>query len=303
MNVEIHQLRYFVAVAERGHFTRAAADLAVAQPSVSKQIRKLEQELGTPLLDRGHGHVALTQAGEVLLPWAKRVLNDLATAQLEVRDVEGLARGRLSIGATPSLTTVLLPSLLARFHAAHPGIALAVREAGSRDLLRGLAQGEVELALVILPIAEGAFAATPLFHEELVVAVPRGHALARRRNVRMSELRELPFVMFREGYDLRLATLTACQGAGFEPQIAIDGGEMDGVLRMVERGLGIAVVPRSVAEPRSGLIGVRLTEPPLERTIGLAQRRDWRLSRAAEAFAKLAVGAAAGRTLNLLQRE
>lgn len=293
--MELHQLRYFVAVAERGHFTRAAADLAVAQPSVSNQIRKLEDELGTRLLDRGHGHVALTQAGEALLPWAKRVLSDLATAELEVRDVEGLARGRLSIGATPSLTTVLLPGLLAAFHAEHPGIALAVREAGSGDLLRGLAQGEVELALVILPIPEDEFAATPLFREELVVAVPEGHAIARRRSVRVAELRELPFVMFREGYDLRTATLAACQSAGFEPRVAVAGGEMDGVLRMVASGLGVAVVPRSVAEPRAGLVGVRLTDPPLERTIGLAQRRDWRLSRAAEAFA--------GRTLRMLQRE
>jgi len=288
--MEFHQLRYFVAVAERRHFTRAASDLAVAQPSVSKQIRKLEGELGAPLFQRVRGRVALTQAGEALLPWAKRVLDDVAGARAQVRELAGLARGRLAVGATPSLTTVLLPDVLARFHAEHPGIDLVVHEAGSRDLLQRLAQGEVEVALVILPVQEEAFASLPLLRERLVLAVARAHAFAKRSKVSVAELRDVPLVMFREGYDLRSVTIAACQRAGFEPSFALEGGEMDGVLRMVAAGLGVAVVPGSVVERGGPLVAVALSEPTLERTIGLAHRRDWLLSPAAERFSALLVG-------------
>ena len=287
MAVEIHQLRYFVTVAERRHFTQAAADLAVAQPSVSKQIRKLEGELGAPLFQRTRGEIALTQAGEALLPWAKRVLADVDGARHEVRDLAGLARGRLSVGATPSLTTVVLPAMLARFHGEHPGIELVLHEAGSRVLLERPERGDVELALVILPIQEESFATTPLFREELVLAVPRDHQFARRRSVRVADLRDVPLVMFREGYDLRAVTIAACQQAGFEPTFALEGGEMDGVLRMAAAGLGVAVVPRSVIEQDGPLVAVRLADPPLERTVGLAHRRDWTLSPAAVRFAAL----------------
>lgn len=289
MVVELRQLRYFVAVAELRHFTRAASELSVAQPSVSNSIRKLERELGSPLFHRVRGRVALTQAGEALLPWAKRALDDVAGARSQVRELAGLARGRLAVGATPSLTTVLLPEVLARFHAEHPGIDLVLHEAGSRDLLQRLAQGEVEVALVILPVSQDSFATVPLRREELVLAVPRDHRFARRRRIAVGDLRDVPLVMFREGYDLRAVTIAACQHAGFEPSFALEGGEMDGVLRMVAAGLGVAVVPRSVVEPGGALVAVRLSEPTLEREIGLAHRRDWTLSPAAERFSTLLV--------------
>src|SRR5438094_8445000 len=118
--MELHQLRYFVAVAEERHFTKAARGLRVAQPSVSRAIRVLEEELGTPLFHRMKGNVALTAAGEVLLPWARRVLADVGGAALEVRELADLRRGRLAARATPALTTTLLPHALARFHQSFP---------------------------------------------------------------------------------------------------------------------------------------------------------------------------------------
>src|SRR6266513_3808012 len=150
--MELQQLRYFVAVAGTGKFTAAARDLHVAQPSISKQVRKLEDELGAVLLERRRTGVALTDAGAILLPWAKRMLADLDGARSEVAGLATLERGRLSVGATPSLSTVLLPRVLAAFHAEHPGITLSVVEAGSRDLVERLGSGDLDLALVILPV-------------------------------------------------------------------------------------------------------------------------------------------------------
>jgi len=278
--VQLSQLRAFVAVAERRHFTRAAGDLGIAQPSLSKQIRNLEDDLGTPLFHRMKGNVTLTPGGETLLPWARRVLADVDAAASEVRELGGLRRGRLSVGATPSLSTALLPDALARFHGRYPGIEIELTEAGSRDLVRSLEQGALDIALVILPLRHAVLETAALFREELVLAVPRDHPLARRRAVPLAELRDQPFVMFREGYDLRAATFDACRRAGFAPRLAVEGAEMDGVLRMAAAGIGVAIVPSIVLPADGPLRTVRLAQP-LTRTIGFARRRDRRQSRAA----------------------
>src|SRR5438445_5262708 len=189
MGIELHQLRYFVAVAEERHFTKAARGLRVAQPSVSRAIRVLEEELGTPLCHRMTGNVALTPAGETLLPWARRVLADVDGATGEVRELADLRRGRLAVGATPSLTTTLLPPALARFHAAFPGVELVLHEAGSRDLVRELEQGALDIALVILPLRHEMLETTPLLREELVLAVAPDHALASRKTIAIADSR------------------------------------------------------------------------------------------------------------------
>jgi len=285
--MELQQLRYFVAVADSGKFTTAARELHVAQPSVSKQVRKLESELGTILLERRKAGTVLTDAGEILLPWARRVLADVDGARAEVAGVATLERGRLSIGATPSLSTVLLPRVLAKFHDEHPGVTLNVVEAGSRDLVDRLASGDLDLALVILPVPrEELFDTAPLLREELVLAVAKRHPLAKRKVVRVSDLRGVPLVMFRDGYDLRSATIAACEQAGFHPTFAIEGAEMDGVLQMAAAGVGVAVVPSMVVTRGGPLVAVRLSHPTPSRSVGVAFRRDRHHSRAADAFAE-----------------
>ncbi len=293
--VQLHQLRYFVAVSDERHFTRAARQLHVAQPSVSSAIRALERELGASLLHRSRGAVDLTAAGETFLPWARQVLADCEAGRAAVHDVLGLSRGRLALGATPSLTTTALPAVLGEFHGRYPGIELALHEAGSPDLVDRLEQARLDLALVILPIAHSWVRATALYQEELVLAVSPGHALAARDRVALGELRDVPLVMFRDGYDLRISTLAACRQAGFQPTLAIDGGEMDGVLALTAAGLGAAVVPASAISPGSptgpaagrGLCAVRFEAASLTRTVGLASRRDRVLPRPAQAFSEL----------------
>ena len=282
--MQLHQLRYVVAVADERHFTRAAARLHVAQPSVSSQVRALERELGTPLFHRTRGAVGLTAAGEVFLPWARQALADCEAGRAGVRELLGLRRGRLALGATPSLTTGLLPPVLAEFHSRYPGIALSMRQAGSRDLLVMLDGGLLDLAFVILPVDEPRITAVALADEELVLAVAPTHRLAGRRSVGVNVLRDEPLVMFREGYDLRGTTVAACREAGFEPVLALEGGEMDGVLAFAAAGLGAAVVPSTVISPDGPLRGVRFADGALTRTIALAGRGDRPRPRAAEAF-------------------
>jgi DNA-binding transcriptional LysR family regulator len=169
-----------------------------------------------------------------------------------------------------------LPDALRLFRDAYPGIDLVVEESGSRDLVRLLAQGELDLALIILPLhtRDPALTTTPILREPLVVAVPAKASPVSTKSVRVRDLQRYPIVMFREGYDLRDATLAACRRARVELRFTVEGGEMDAVLRFVEAGLGVAVVPSMVLEGRSGLRGVPFGSPGLSRTIALARRRD-----------------------------
>ncbi|MFI7126276.1 LysR family transcriptional regulator [Nonomuraea sp. NPDC050153] len=283
--MQLQQLAYFVAVAETRHFTQAAERMRVAQPSLSKQIKALEADLGAPLFSRARGNVMLTPAGEALLPLARRILADADTARQEVAQLAGLRRGRVRLGATPSLCAGLLADALARFHRAYPGIELLVEESGSRDLVRALARGQLDLSLIIMPLQsdDPSLVTEEILRENLVVAAPSNER-PKGPYMEIEALRRRQMVMFRRGYDLREATLAACRQAGFEPRFAVQGGEMDAVLRFVEAGLGVAVVPSMVLDGRPGLSGTPLAPPGLSRTIALAQRKDVEPTRAAQAF-------------------
>jgi LysR family transcriptional activator of glutamate synthase operon len=297
--MEMHQLTYFESVSRHLHFTRAAAELNVAQPSVSQQIRKLETELGAPLFHRMKRHVALTEAGQTFLPHARAVLQRLEEARLEVQELSGMRKGTLAVGAPPSVGTHLLPRALAAFSRRHPGIVLTFREAGSRTLISQLENGELDLAIVIQPIRHPALETSPLLEEELMLAVPRQHTFAKGRSrVRLSQLRDEPFVLLREGaYDLREQTLAACRRAGFEPVVALDGGEMDSMLRFVAAGIGVAILPAMVlADVEDGdaaSVIVRRLQPRLSRSLVLARRRDRYYSAAAREFTSFLEDAAA----------
>lgn len=305
MVVQLHQLAYFVAVARTRHFTHAAQAVHVAQPSLSRQIRTLERELGTPLFNRARGNVTLTAAGETLLPLAQRILADVDSAKVQVQELVGLARGRLRLGATPSLSTVLLPEVLRSFHDAYPGIELLVEESGSRDLVRLLAEGAIDVAIIVLPLhtRDPALTTTAILREPLVAATSTRSSPIRAKSLRVRDLERVPVVMFREGYDLRDAVLGACRRARVELRYSVEGGELDAVLRFVEAGLGVAVVPAMVLEGRPGLRGVPFVKPGLSRTIALARRRDVAPPASARAFRTMLVAhlAGAARTKSLPQ--
>ena len=290
--MQLQQLVYFLAVADTLHFTRAAERVHVAQPSLSQQIKALERELGADLFSRARGNIALTDAGQALLPLARRIIADTETATQEVQELVQLRRGRVRLGATPSLATGLLPDVLRAFADRYPGVRLLVEEGGSHDLVRGLARGALDLALVVLPLPTPSPALTTveLLREDLVVvSSPDAPRPGRgRRAVRIADLEGERLVMFRHGYDLRELTVAACRAEGFEPEFAVEGGEMDAVLGFVRAGIGTAVVPRMVAA-RSGH-GLRVTplaRPGLHRTIALAHRSDVAPPRAARELQRM----------------
>ena len=280
--MQLHQLAYFVAVADARHFTHAADRQGVTQPTLSQQVRALERSLGAELFNRRPGRVELTAAGAELLPIARRMLADAENARRALRELDDLRRGQVRIGATPSLCTGLMPAIIGEFHAAHPGVAVVLAEGGSRDLQEQLADGGLDLALVVdsRDDDDARLDSRALFVEELVVvSSPSRPAPSTGDSMRVDELRDVPLVMFRAGYDLRETTLAACRAHGFTPTFAVEGGEMDAVLGFVAAGIGVAVVPATVAGP--AFRAIPLAPPGLRRTIRLARRRDVVLPRAA----------------------
>jgi DNA-binding transcriptional LysR family regulator len=282
--MELRHLRYFEAVARHSHVTRAAAELHIAQPALSKQISQLEQELGVALFDRVGRNVRLTEAGEALLPHARAVMAQVEAARAEMAERIGLSKGRATVGTPPTAGTQLLPPVLAAFNKRYPGIELRLHEAGVQTLLDLLETGLTDVAVVTLPVEDGNLTVVPLFTEEMVVAVWAGHHLAECSEVAFSDLRSEPWVLSPENYELREAMLGACHVANFTPRVVLDGGETDTLLRFVAAGVGIALVPRLAVQGVSDIRTLRVSDQNLSRSLGIVWRGDRVASPAARAL-------------------
>jgi DNA-binding transcriptional LysR family regulator len=292
--MDLRQLRYLVALADEGHFTRAAARMHIAQPALSQQIRRLEDELGLPLVDRSTRRVALTEAGALLVARARGVLADIDGVRAELADLAGVRAGHLVIGAMQSLGPFDLSILLAVFHERHPAVELTVQEEVSDELLAMLRADAVDLAFLSLTerVEPGVLETKRLLTEPLVVMLPPDHPLAARKRVRMAELADESFIAFREGAGLRRIITAAARDAGFEAHIAFETNEVERARALASRGLGVTIVPESDAE-RHGppIAAVAVHQPELSRDVTLVWRRARRHTPAARAFFDLASGA------------
>ncbi|THV26185.1 LysR family transcriptional regulator [Glycomyces paridis] len=281
------QLQAFLTVAKTRHFTQAADELGVTQPSLSKQIQSLETELGAPLLTRSRGRIELTDAGQTLLPHARRITAAHAAARADIDDVLAVRAGHLRLGATPSLCSWLIAPLLTRYLETHPGVTVTLTEDGSGPLTERLSAGDLDLAFTIGDKADATgLTVRPLLAEALVVA-SASHLppLTRQAFIGLPQLREQAFVLPAHGYDLRDLTITTCEAAGFSPRTGVDGGATDAVASLVEAGLGIALLPAMIAAGRPGLRATPIAPPGASRTIALASRRESPPTKAAAAFA------------------
>jgi DNA-binding transcriptional LysR family regulator len=288
--MEVRQLRYLVAVADERHFTRAAAREHIAQPALSQQIRRLEEQVGLPLVERTTRSVALTEAGELLVARARRILNELDAAQAELEALNGVQIGHVTVGVLHTMGPVDVSLALALFRERHPGVELTVREQSSEELAEMLRVDEIDLAFLSVTerVESHGLGLHQLLSEELVLLMSPTHPLAGRRRVRMAELAGEEFVSYREGSRLRELLESAGRSAGFEPRVTLESNESERVRRLVGRGLGVAILPRSdVVRPGPEVAFAALVEPALTRDITLAWREGRRLAPAAAAFLEL----------------
>ncbi|HEX7290009.1 MAG TPA: LysR family transcriptional regulator [Conexibacter sp.] len=285
--MELRQLRYLVALADERHFTRAAARERVAQPALSQQVAKLEAELAVGLVDRTTRRVHLTEAGELLVAHARRVLSELDDARAELEQLTGLVSGRVTIGLTTTPGPLDLVRLLADFHADFPQVELAVREDLSTTLAEQLRDDALELAFlsVVEERDRRGLELVELADEPLVLALPERHRLADRARLRVADLREQELIAFPAGATIRDAVQRAARAAGFEPRIAFETREVARMRALVAAGLGVAVLPRSDAEaPGPPVRTVALRAPTLRHRISLCWRTGKRHAPAARAL-------------------
>ncbi len=283
--MELHQLRYFLAVARTRNFSRAAEDCHVAQPSLSQQIKKLEDELGERLFERTKRAVSLTPAGELFRQHAQRVLEEVDQARESVREVRGLVLGRVTLGALPTVAPYYLPGRLRKFAARHPGIEIVVHEDTTAQLVQAVLAKELDIALLSLPVERAGLVAEEFFDEPLLVALPQEHRLAKRgaKPLSLDDLDCETFILMKEGHCLAGQALQFCRLNGFSPRVSFRSAQIETVLAFVASGWGVSVVP-AMARARSPKGVVYRSIAGVTRSIGVVYREARPLSGAAREF-------------------
>jgi DNA-binding transcriptional LysR family regulator len=290
--MELRHLRTIVAVAEHRSLTKAGEQLYLTQSAISQQIRRLEEELGVEVFRRTSRSVELTQEGRVILGYAQRVLAEVDGLHIELEEISGLVRGQLRIGGVYPTGTYDLFGMLADFRAAHPGVAIHMIEGTQDDLLAALRADELDCGFTALnPDALGdEFAATLLWEDELVVALPAGHALCAQTSITLEQLASEDLIAYRDNSALRRRLERTMATRELEPRNAFVCTEMAAVRALASKGLGVAVIPRSVAREPGPPIELRPIGPePLTWPVALVWRAARKQTPAGKAFLKVAL--------------
>ena len=285
--MELQQLRVFVEVVRQGGFSAAAARLYSTQPTVSRIIGQLEEDLGQQLLIRGKREATLTAAGKVVHRRALDLLADADKLRSDLVDLAEMRRGELSLGIPPLGNMLLLP-LVKAYKEKYPGIEMHLIDGGTLTLEEALHAGRAELATLLSPVNTDQFDSAPLIRDKLVVVVPKKNRWGRRPFLRLADLKAEPFILFPPGFLLNTRIVAACQGAGFQPRIAGYNGQWQFILAMVENGLGLALLPESAVSGAPHVVTIPLRDPVIPWEMQFAWLRGASLSYPAQALLKLA---------------
>lgn len=255
--MDLRQLRYFIAVATELSFTKAAARLHVSQPPLSQQIASLEDALGARLFERSSRHVRLTEAGKALLHHAQAVMARLDDARLQVKRIAQGLEGRVRIGLTGSHFLGPFPDFIMQFRSLRPGVEVLLNEMTPAAQLAALRDGQLDLSFERGPLDDPELACDLLWKDSAVVVLPPGHALARRKQLRLKDLRQEDFVFLRRDSSKFVDRLhEACVADGYVPRIVQQVVEVPAVLNLVAAGLGVSVVPGSLARLRGDALAI-----------------------------------------------
>jgi LysR family cyn operon transcriptional activator len=273
--MELRHVRYFLAVADALHFTKAAESVHVSQPALSAQIKQLEEEMGTPLFDRVGRRIHLTRAGRIFQDHARRVLHEIEAARVAIDEMEGLQPGTLVIGALQTVNASLIPEIVARFSDAHPGIVLKVEELSGPDIEEGVTGGRLDTGIGFLPPVSGKLEAELLFEDDLVLIAPPRHRLTKRRRVATRDLRREPLVLLSTAFYARRLLDDSFQAAGVTPMVAVEMNSIEVILATVQKGTLATVLPRlSLGKNQATqLKAIALTNPTTRRQVGLLWRK------------------------------
>jgi LysR family transcriptional regulator, hydrogen peroxide-inducible genes activator len=267
--MELNQLRYFVVVARTGSFVKAAEECGVAQPSLSQQIKKLETGIGAPLFDRLGRGLKLTRYGEALLPAAQDIIRKTIETGKQMASLQRDDQGKLTIGVIPTILPYSMARPLAAFRDEHKNVELEIQESTTEKLLEGLRAGQIDIAILALPIKQPEIVCSELFREPLMVAVPESHPLSKAKALAVPQLVSERMLLLRDGHCLRDDVLTVCSRARVQFQQVFESDHLASIFALVASGFGVSIVP-ALSAPNSGCHLLPL-EPASVRRIGYAQ--------------------------------
>ena len=291
--MEIHQLRYFVAVADEGSFSRAAAKVRVAQPSLSQQIRKLEAEVGQPLFDRLPRSVVLTEAGRCLIDYARQILASIGDARRSIDELKDEVSGRLAVGAIPTIAPYILPELVGKFQKHYPEVSLEIVEDVTDGITRRVEAGELDVALASTSQQSPTLRRESLGNEPLLALVPEGHPLAKKTLVELDDLKSQRFLLLHEMHCLSQQVHHLLDSRRLRPEIALAGSQLGTIANMVAAEIGVSIVPQMMVKHRatSGCVSLPFAPPVPERELNLLYNPLRFQSKAAAAFRQEAAAA------------
>jgi LysR family transcriptional regulator, hydrogen peroxide-inducible genes activator len=282
--MELHQLRYVCAIAETGSFSRAAERCQVAQPSLSQQVIKLEEDLGAKLFDRLGRCIRLTEAGRAFMPHARSILDQMEAARSSVADKNADVRGSVAVGAIPTIAPYLMPRYTAAFAKNYPDAKVRIVEETTPILVESLRDLSIDLAILALPLRHKDLELLPIRTEPLFAVLPKDHSRATAESLALKDLRGESFVMLRDGHCFRDLSIATCTHARITPNIAFESGQFSSLFGMVAAGVGISLAPEMAIDRNAGCRYVRLSDPRATRTIVVAALRGRSFNRVQQAF-------------------
>lgn len=281
--MELLQLHYFRTVAKLEHITKAAQQLQIAQPSLSKTISRLEEYLGVPLFTREHRQIKLNEFGKIFLKRIDKVFLELNEGKREILELANQQENKITLAVT---IPRVLPDLLQSFLSKYPNVKFQQFLQSTSSMQVQLAEGKIDYCISSVPIKSPDIIWEPLITEEVYLIVPPGHSFSGRDTIRLAEAKNESFINMHTGYGFRNLTDQFCQEAGFEPHIAFEGDDSTVIGDLVRQGLGIAFVPEITLLHQLDQFphSLRITEPNCLRTIGIAWSKDRHLSKTAQQF-------------------
>lgn len=281
--MDLKPLNIFLTVAELASFTRAAEKLRMAQPAISIAIRKLEEDLGIPLFNRKDRSVSLTAEGAVFRQHAKGIVAQFHAARRAMEEMKELARGEVSVGIPTMLGSYFFPSLIVKFIRRHPQLQFSVKEHGTRTIQKMLAEGELDLGIVVTENIPETLEVHPFLQQEMVVCVSPDHPFARLPRVTFDEFAREPLVLFKEGYFQREVIDRVGREAGLPPRITFETNLLPLIKQLVREGIGITTLLEMVIADDPQLIALKF-EPSIRFELGIAWKRNTSLSQANRRF-------------------
>ncbi|MFC0214590.1 cidABC operon transcriptional activator CidR [Paenibacillus chartarius] len=290
--MDIRHLQYVLEVARCKSFTKAADALHISQPTISKMIRNLENELSIEVFSRNGKQVELTDSGQVIAMHAAHILHSFDNLTSELNDLTQLKRGRIRIGLPPMVGARFFPKIMSEFRKMYPGIDMEMVEDGAKTTEAAVESGRLDVGAVLLPTKDDVFHSFPIVSEQLKAVIHPSHPLADRDSIALSELAEETFISFREDFALHDRIIAACQEAGFQPRVQYESSQWDFISEMVAAGLGIAMLPETICAKldTERVRTVSLADPVIPWQLAMIWRKEGYLSFAAREWIRFTRG-------------